>query len=117
MPDTALRRVAVTGLGAVSSLGIGARAFTESLRAARSGISQISSFDASGFDHTQAGEVHDFQPGEYLKRVTPERWGRRRAAIRPTRAQLGWGGSRPVQQPQRLPGGLLQHCRDGGRGV
>ena len=76
MPDTALRRVAVTGLGAVSSLGIGARAFTESLRAARSGISQISSFDASGFDHTQAGEVHDFQPGEYLKRVTPERWGR-----------------------------------------
>ncbi|MEU9289301.1 beta-ketoacyl-[acyl-carrier-protein] synthase family protein [Streptomyces sp. NPDC048275] len=94
MPETALRRVAVTGLGAVSSLGIGARAFTESLRAARSGISPIRSFDASGFDHTQAGEVHGFLPGEHLKRVTPDRWGRSSqfaaAAARLAVEDAGW---------------------------
>ncbi|UUU22352.1 beta-ketoacyl-[acyl-carrier-protein] synthase family protein [Streptomyces sp. DSM 40750] len=87
-------RVAITGLGAVSSLGIGARAFTESLREGRSGISPIRSFDSSGFDHTQAGEVHGFLPGEHLERITPDRWGRSAqfaaAAARLAVEDAGW---------------------------
>ncbi|MFH8293615.1 beta-ketoacyl-[acyl-carrier-protein] synthase family protein [Streptomyces sp. NPDC018059] len=69
-------RVVVTGLGAVSSLGIGAAAFTDAIKAARSGISPIQAFDTGGFDHTLAGEVQDFRPELLLERVTPERWGR-----------------------------------------
>ena len=41
----------------------------------------------------------------------------RRAAGRPARDRLGWRGRQPVQQPERLPGGLLQHQREVGRGV
>jgi 3-oxoacyl-[acyl-carrier-protein] synthase II len=78
MPDGALRRVAVTGLGAVSSLGTGAGAgaFAEAIRAGRSGISEIRSFDASGFPYTSAGEVHDFEPDRVLRRLRTDAWGR-----------------------------------------
>lgn len=70
------RRVAVTGMGAVSSLGMGARAFTAALREGRSGIGPIRQFDPEGFERTLAGEVADFRPHEHLKRITPEEWGR-----------------------------------------
>jgi len=70
------RRVVVTGLGAVSSLGIGAHAFAASIRAARSGISPISGFDTTGFPHTNAGEVKDFDPRGLLDQLDPDDWGR-----------------------------------------
>ncbi|WP_271219392.1 beta-ketoacyl-[acyl-carrier-protein] synthase family protein [Streptosporangium carneum] len=76
MPEGASRRVVVTGLGAVSSLGTGARAFTEAIREGRSGVSPIRSFDATGFPHTFAGEVHDFEPGRILRRLRTGQWGR-----------------------------------------
>jgi len=69
-------RVAVTGLGPVSSIGIGVAAFAEGLRAGRSGISAITSFDPAGFPHQDAGEVQDFHPTEHLQRLDPQRWGR-----------------------------------------
>lgn len=69
-------RVAVTGLGPVSSIGIGAAAFAAGLRAGRSGISRIESFDPSGFPYQNAGEVHDFHPDSQLRRLDPARWGR-----------------------------------------
>ncbi|MEO6502816.1 MAG: beta-ketoacyl-[acyl-carrier-protein] synthase family protein [Jatrophihabitantaceae bacterium] len=69
-------RVAVTGLGPVSSIGIGVSAFAEGLRAGRSGISAITSFDPTGFPHQNAGEVQDFKPTEYLRQLDPSRWGR-----------------------------------------
>ncbi|MEV5940628.1 beta-ketoacyl-[acyl-carrier-protein] synthase family protein [Streptomyces sp. NPDC051994] len=76
MSESGLRRVVVTGLGAVSSLGIGAGAFTAAVRAGRSGISEIQSFDTEGFEHTQAGEVHDFRPQDHLDRLPLAEWGR-----------------------------------------
>ncbi|GGT03863.1 MULTISPECIES: beta-ketoacyl-[acyl-carrier-protein] synthase family protein [Streptomyces] len=76
MPDRDGRRVVVTGLGAVSSLGIGARQFIAALRAGRSGIGPIGQFDATGFEHVLAGEVRDFTPSAHLHRVSPEEWGR-----------------------------------------
>ncbi|HEX8078776.1 MAG TPA: beta-ketoacyl-[acyl-carrier-protein] synthase family protein [Jatrophihabitans sp.] len=69
-------RVAVTGLGPVSSIGIGVSAFAEGLRTGRSGISAITSFDPTGFPHQNAGEVQDFKPAEYLRQLDPSRWGR-----------------------------------------
>jgi 3-oxoacyl-[acyl-carrier-protein] synthase II len=70
------RRVVVTGLGPVSSIGIGVQAFGEALRAGRSGISAITSFDASGFPHHMAGEVPDFEPKRILRTIAPDQWGR-----------------------------------------
>jgi 3-oxoacyl-[acyl-carrier-protein] synthase II len=71
-----VRRVAVTGLGPVSSIGTGAAAFADALRSGRSGISAISSFDASGFPHRHGGEVRDFAPGSALRVLDPAQWGR-----------------------------------------
>jgi 3-oxoacyl-[acyl-carrier-protein] synthase II len=75
VPD-GLRRVAVTGLGAVSSLGTGAHAFAAAIREGRSGVSQIRSFDTHGFPYTVAGEIHDFEPSLLLRRLRTNAWGR-----------------------------------------
>ncbi len=57
-----MRRVAVTGLGAVTPIGNDARASWESALAGRSGIDFIRAFDASGFPVRIAAEVKDFDP-------------------------------------------------------
>ncbi|MEU7619879.1 beta-ketoacyl-[acyl-carrier-protein] synthase family protein [Micromonospora rifamycinica] len=71
-----MRRVVVTGLGPVSSIGTGVSAFGASLRAGRSGISPITSFDPSGFPYRNGGEVRDFDPAAWLRRLPTARWGR-----------------------------------------
>lgn len=71
-----MRRVAITGVGPVSSIGVGKDAFLAGLREGRSGISRIASFDVSGFPNTRAGEVRDFEPTEILQRLNPAAWGR-----------------------------------------
>ncbi len=60
------RRVVVTGLGVISSIGIGKPAFWESLRRGRSGIVPITAFDASAFTTRFAGEIRDFDPAQYI---------------------------------------------------
>ncbi|HET7043458.1 MAG TPA: beta-ketoacyl-ACP synthase II [Gaiellaceae bacterium] len=57
-----MRRVAVTGLGAVTPLGNDARTTWESAVAGRSGIDFIRAFDASEFPVRVAAEVKDFDP-------------------------------------------------------
>jgi 3-oxoacyl-[acyl-carrier-protein] synthase II len=54
------RRVVVTGLGVVSSLGHDLEVFWKHLIDGRCGVDQIQSFDASGFDTRIAAEVRDF---------------------------------------------------------
>lgn len=70
------RRVVITGLGAVSPVGIGADVFAAAIRAGESGTGPIESFDASAFPRRNAGEVLDFDPADHLKRLDPTRWGR-----------------------------------------
>jgi 3-oxoacyl-[acyl-carrier-protein] synthase II len=60
------RRIAVTGMGIVSPVGIGLNAAWSSILAGRSGIAKITRFDASGFPVHIAGEVKDFDVGQYL---------------------------------------------------
>jgi 3-oxoacyl-[acyl-carrier-protein] synthase II len=57
------RRVVVTGLGVVSSLGQHIEPFWKNIVESRCGISRITSFDASGFDCQIAAEIKDFVPG------------------------------------------------------
>src|SRR6266571_7442127 len=57
-----MRRVVVTGLGAVTPLGNDARSTWRAATAGESGIDWIRSFDASGFSVRVAAEVKDFDP-------------------------------------------------------
>jgi 3-oxoacyl-[acyl-carrier-protein] synthase II len=57
-----MRRVVVTGLGAVTPLGNDATATWEALTQGRSGIARITLFDPSQFEVQIGGEVKDFQP-------------------------------------------------------
>ena len=66
------RRVVITGLGVVSSLGIGWEPFWENLIAGKSGISKITSFDTSQYDRHYAGEVKNFAPKRFIdERILP----------------------------------------------
>ena len=57
-----MRRVAVTGLGAVTPLGLDAPSTWAAAKAGTSGIGFIETFDASGFPVRIAGEVKGFEP-------------------------------------------------------
>jgi len=57
-----MRRVAVTGLGAVTPLGHDARTTWEAAVAGTSGVDWIRSFDATGYPVRIASEVKDFDP-------------------------------------------------------
>jgi 3-oxoacyl-[acyl-carrier-protein] synthase II len=58
--------VVVTGVGIVSPLGIGTQANWDALCAGRSGIGQITHFDASAFSARIAGQVKDFNPLQFI---------------------------------------------------
>ena len=60
------RRVVVTGLGVVSPVGIGVDAAWANIIAGKSGISRITSFDASSLTSQIAGEVKDFDVSKFL---------------------------------------------------
>ncbi len=62
------RRVVVTGIGLVSSVGIGTGANWDALLAGRSGIGRISRFDVSQFAAQIAGEVKDFDPQQFIEK-------------------------------------------------
>ena len=62
------KRVAITGLGVISPVGIGKNRFWNALMEGRSGVDRISRFDTSGFDSKIAAEVRDFDPADYMEK-------------------------------------------------
>ena len=62
------RRVAVTGLGAVSPLGCGVERNWQGLLAGRSGIGPITRFPCEDFPTRIAGQVPDFCPDEFVEK-------------------------------------------------
>lgn len=61
------RRVAVTGLGIISPVGSAIDKAWENIKAGRSGIGPVTHFDAEKFSTRIAGEVRDFEVGDYLE--------------------------------------------------
>jgi 3-oxoacyl-[acyl-carrier-protein] synthase II len=62
------KRVVITGLGVISSIGIGWEEFWENLLKGKSGISPISSFDTSNQFTHNGGEVKNFRPDEFIQK-------------------------------------------------
>jgi 3-oxoacyl-[acyl-carrier-protein] synthase II len=66
----------VTGVGLVTPVGIGTEATWEAIKAGTSGISRITSFDATHFSCRIAGEVKNFDPGAYVDKKDIKKMGR-----------------------------------------
>lgn len=62
------RRVALTGVGAVTPIGTGKEALWNGLMEGRSGVRRITHFDPTAYPTQIAGEVPDFDPSAYLDR-------------------------------------------------
>ena len=70
------RRVVVTGIGVVSSIGIGRDEFWRNLLDGKSGINEVERFDTSKFPTHRAGEVKNFNPDDFLPKTVGKRVGR-----------------------------------------
>lgn len=66
--DVSGRRVAVTGVGLVTPLGIGLDAVWSACLGGRSGVAEITGYDPSAFPVRIGGEVRDFNPRQYIDR-------------------------------------------------
>ncbi|MFT4038061.1 MAG: beta-ketoacyl-ACP synthase II [Thermomicrobiales bacterium] len=69
-------RVVVTGLGAVSPLGIGVPALWDGFLAGRSGVRQVQHFDTSNLPVKIAAEVPDFDPKQFIETKAARRMDR-----------------------------------------
>jgi 3-oxoacyl-[acyl-carrier-protein] synthase II len=67
------RRVVITGFGLITPLGIGVDESWAALCSGKSGITEITRFDASDFDTKIAGEVKDFRPEDFLPKKEAKR--------------------------------------------
>lgn len=72
----ARRRVVVTGVGLLCSVGQGTEACWAAIRAGQNGIRRITQFDASDFACQIAGEVKDFDPLQYVDKKDVKKMGR-----------------------------------------
>lgn len=62
-----MRRVVVTGIGAITPIGIAREGLWTGLRAERSAVGPVTRFDPSIFRSRVAAEVNDFVPGDHLE--------------------------------------------------
>lgn len=63
-----MKRVVVTGIGAITPLGLTAEGSWKEIKAGTCGIKPISVFDTEGFDVKVAAEVQDFNVTDYMKK-------------------------------------------------
>ncbi|MFH1678035.1 MAG: beta-ketoacyl synthase N-terminal-like domain-containing protein, partial [Candidatus Omnitrophota bacterium] len=61
-------RVVVTGIGIISSIGIGRDAFWRAALAGASGISKVTLFDTSSFKRNYGGEVKNFESNKFIEK-------------------------------------------------
>src|SRR5712672_489750 len=67
------RRVVVTGIGLVTPLGIGTKESWQAAIAGKSGVGPITRFDAKDLPSRIAGEVKNFDPGQFMEKKEARR--------------------------------------------
>ena len=70
------RRVVVTGVGVISSLGIGIDKFWSSIKEGKLGISRVTRFEVSDLPTKNAAEVNDFNPNDFIDKKEVKRMDR-----------------------------------------
>jgi 3-oxoacyl-[acyl-carrier-protein] synthase II len=70
------RRVVVTGVGLITSVGTGTEETWQAIRNGENGIGPITQFDASAFTCRIAGEVKNFDPLKYVEKRDVKKMGR-----------------------------------------
>ena len=68
-----MKRIVVTGVGAVTPIGDTVDATWDSMMHGRGGIARITRFDPSPYESQMAGEVKDFEPTKYMDRKDARR--------------------------------------------
>ena len=71
--STERKKVVITGIGAITPIGIGKDEFWNNLINGKSGISKITLFDPSDLETQIAGEVKDFNPLDYMDKTEARR--------------------------------------------
>jgi len=66
----------VTGVGLLSSVGIGTEETWEAVKAGHSGVDRITAFDASAYNSQIAGEVKNFDPTQFIEKKEVKKMGR-----------------------------------------
>lgn len=61
-----MNHIAITGIGVISSLGVGREAFWDDLRTAKTGIKRITTFETTSLRSNIAGWIKDFDPSEFM---------------------------------------------------
>ena len=70
------KRVVITGMGAISPIGLDVRTTWEGLIAGRVGVTRITDYDTSGLPTKVVALVKDFDPEQYMSRREARRMGR-----------------------------------------
>ncbi|MDC0772613.1 ketosynthase chain-length factor [Streptomyces sp. HD] len=104
----------VTGLGVAAPNGLGAEAYWEATLAGRSGIAEVSRFDASSYPARLAGEIHGFADAELLpSRLLPQTDRVTRLALVAADWALGDAGVDPGALPE-FDMGVITAASSGG---
>jgi 3-oxoacyl-[acyl-carrier-protein] synthase II len=106
------RRVVITGMGAVTPVGIGIDAFWQGLLRARSGVRPIDQFDARAFPTRFAASVPDFDPLLYMDRKEARHLDRF-AQMGLAAAEMAWEDS-GLQQVDPVRAGVIAGTGIGG---
>lgn len=69
-------RVVITGLGVISSIGIGKSNFSDAIKQSKCGASKLEIIDTTGFETHIGCEVKDFNPTSWVKNLDVEDVGR-----------------------------------------
>lgn len=67
------KRVVITGMGVVHSLGLSLENFWSSIKEGKSGISLLTKFDTTNFEAKVAAEIKDFEPTEFIDKKEAKR--------------------------------------------
>ena len=68
-----MKRVVITGMGAITPVGCDVDTFWNSLKSGKNGIDKITKFDTTDFRVKLAAEIHDFDPLLYMEKADVRR--------------------------------------------
>ena len=107
MPSSS-RRVVLTGIGAITPIGIGAGAFWDALQHGKSGVRTITSFDPAALPARFAGEVEGFDAKKFVSKE-----GRKQLKVMARAIQLAVGAAQLAMDDAKVDKAKLDCTRFG----